>query len=151
MATSAATTQQQPSPEKTMNFAFKVVGDLAAMMNGPLFYIGERLGITGGLSILGTTGVVVPYSCAAWIAGIHQGVDVGFDRRTGEREGAARPDAEFDGVVSPLVASLASSTATRCSSASCAVRSSANSAVTHHPAISTLRRAQRIACSSAGK
>jgi cobalt-precorrin-5B (C1)-methyltransferase len=28
------------------------------------------------LSILGTTGVVVPYSCAAWIASIHQGIDV---------------------------------------------------------------------------
>ena len=38
--------------------------------------LNPRLGITGGLSILGTTGVVVPYSCAAWIAGIHQGVDV---------------------------------------------------------------------------
>ena len=35
-----------------------------------------RLGIVGGLSILGTTGVVVPYSCAAWIASIHQGIDV---------------------------------------------------------------------------
>ncbi|HET9019900.1 MAG TPA: cobalt-precorrin-5B (C(1))-methyltransferase, partial [Acetobacteraceae bacterium] len=35
-----------------------------------------RLGIVGGLSILGTTGIVVPYSCAAWIAGIHQGIDV---------------------------------------------------------------------------
>ena len=35
-----------------------------------------RLGIVGGLSILGTTGVVVPYSCAAWIATIHRGVDV---------------------------------------------------------------------------
>lgn len=35
-----------------------------------------RLGITGGLSILGTTGVVRPFSCAAWIASIHRGVDV---------------------------------------------------------------------------
>ncbi len=35
-----------------------------------------RLGILGGLSILGTTGVVIPYSCAAWIASIHQGIDV---------------------------------------------------------------------------
>jgi cobalt-precorrin-5B (C1)-methyltransferase len=35
-----------------------------------------RLGIVGGLSILGTTGVVHPYSCAAWIASIHRGIDV---------------------------------------------------------------------------
>ena len=35
-----------------------------------------RLGIVGGLSILGTTGVVRPFSCAAWIASIHRGVDV---------------------------------------------------------------------------
>ncbi|MFD0388066.1 cobalt-precorrin-5B (C(1))-methyltransferase [Tistrella bauzanensis] len=35
-----------------------------------------RLGILGGISILGTTGVVVPYSCAAWIHSIHRGVDV---------------------------------------------------------------------------
>jgi cobalt-precorrin-5B (C1)-methyltransferase len=42
-----------------------------------------RLGIVGGLSVLGTTGVVVPYSCAAWIHSIHRGIDVaranGFD------------------------------------------------------------------------
>ncbi len=35
-----------------------------------------RLGIVGGLSILGTTGIVVPYSCAAWIHSIHRGIDV---------------------------------------------------------------------------
>lgn len=35
-----------------------------------------RLGIVGGLSILGTTGVVHPFSCSAWIASIHRGVDV---------------------------------------------------------------------------
>ena len=36
----------------------------------------ERLGIVGGLSILGTTGIVVPYSCSSWIASIHSGIDV---------------------------------------------------------------------------
>ena len=35
-----------------------------------------RLGIVGGLSILGTTGIVVPYSCSSWIASIHSGIDV---------------------------------------------------------------------------
>ena len=41
----------------------------ARTMNG-------RLGIVGGLSVLGTSGIVKPYSCAAWIASIRQGVDV---------------------------------------------------------------------------
>lgn len=35
-----------------------------------------RLGIVGGLSVLGTTGIVRPFSCAAWIASIHRGIDV---------------------------------------------------------------------------
>ena len=44
--------------------------DLAARTWNP------RLGIEGGLSILGTTGIVRPFSCAAWIASIHRGIDV---------------------------------------------------------------------------
>ena len=35
-----------------------------------------RLGIRGGISILGTTGIVIPYSCSAWIHSIHRGVDL---------------------------------------------------------------------------
>lgn len=46
-----------------------------------------RLGIVGGLSILGTTGIVKPYSCSAWIHSIHSGIDIA--RASGLRHIAA--------------------------------------------------------------
>ncbi|MEP9375829.1 cobalt-precorrin-5B (C(1))-methyltransferase [Aquabacter sp. CN5-332] len=38
--------------------------------------LNPRLGILGGLSVLGTTGIVIPFSCSAWIHSIHRGIDV---------------------------------------------------------------------------
>ena len=38
--------------------------------------LNARLGILGGLSILGTTGIVIPFSCSAWLHSIHRGIDV---------------------------------------------------------------------------
>ncbi len=38
--------------------------------------LNPRLGVVGGLSILGTRGTVIPFSCSAWIHSIHRGVDV---------------------------------------------------------------------------
>lgn len=35
-----------------------------------------RLGIMGGLSVLGTSGIVRPFSCSAYIASVHRGIDV---------------------------------------------------------------------------
>ncbi|GGM02147.1 cobalt-precorrin-5B C(1)-methyltransferase [Pseudomonas asuensis] len=47
----------------------------------------SRLGILGGLSILGTSGIVRPFSCAAYIASIQQAIDVA--RANGELHLAA--------------------------------------------------------------
>ena len=45
MATTAGAETTSPNLDQALQFAFKVVGDLAAAMNTPLIYIADRLGI----------------------------------------------------------------------------------------------------------
>jgi cobalt-precorrin-5B (C1)-methyltransferase len=73
-----------PVPERMINLALAEVSDLPLSVT---FSVPEgevmaahtsnaRLGIVGGISILGTTGIVKPYSTAAWRASIVQQIDV---------------------------------------------------------------------------
>ncbi|MEQ8605132.1 MAG: cobalt-precorrin-5B (C(1))-methyltransferase [Marivibrio sp.] len=59
-----------------------------------------RLGIVGGLSVLGTTGVVHPFSCSAWIHSIHRGIDVA--RANGFGHVAGSTGSTSEGVVQRL-------------------------------------------------
>jgi cobalt-precorrin-5B (C1)-methyltransferase len=59
-----------PPPDVTVTISIPGGERLAART------MNARLGIVGGLSILGTTGIVVPYSCSSWIHSIRRGIDV---------------------------------------------------------------------------
>jgi cobalt-precorrin-5B (C1)-methyltransferase len=65
-----AETNGAPSPDVTVTIAIPGGERLAERT------MNARLGIVGGLSVLGTTGVVVPFSCSSWIHAIHRGIDV---------------------------------------------------------------------------
>ncbi|EPH03790.1 cobalamin biosynthesis protein CbiD [Propionibacterium sp. oral taxon 192 str. F0372] len=66
----AGLTDGDPDPDVVVEVGVDHGEELARKTMNP------RLGIIGGISVLGTTGVVVPYSCAAWIDSIRRGVDV---------------------------------------------------------------------------
>ncbi len=69
---------QQLADEHDYKGGFAVTLSIKGGAKLALKTMNPRLGIVGGLSILGTTGIVRPFSCSAYIASIHQGIDVAF-------------------------------------------------------------------------
>lgn len=78
-----------PTPRKMITEHLTHLGEECSYTGGFDVYIGvvngealakktmnPRLGIVDGLSILGTTGIVRPFSCSAYIASINQAIDV---------------------------------------------------------------------------
>jgi cobalt-precorrin-5B (C1)-methyltransferase len=66
----AAAENAAPAPDVTVTISIPGGERLAGKT------MNARLGILGGLSIFGATGIVVPYSCASWIHSIHRVIDV---------------------------------------------------------------------------
>jgi cobalt-precorrin-5B (C1)-methyltransferase len=66
----------QLAQERNYDGGFEVTVNVEGGEALALKTMNPRLGILGGLSILGTSGIVRPFSCAAYIASIHQGIDV---------------------------------------------------------------------------
>lgn len=90
----AAAREHNVSPDFELTISIPGGGALAEKtMNG-------RLGIIGGLSILGTTGIVRPFSCSAWIHAIHSAIDVA--RAGGETHIAASTGATSEDAVRDL-------------------------------------------------
>ena len=67
---------EQLAIEQGYNGGFSVTISVKNGAKLALKTMNPRLGIIGGLSILGTTGIVRPFSCSAYIASIHQGIEV---------------------------------------------------------------------------
>jgi len=78
---------QLQASEFSYTGGFRVTLSVADGEQLALKTMNPRLGIIGGLSILGTTGIVRPFSCAAYIASIRQGIDVA--RSNGQQHLAA--------------------------------------------------------------
>jgi cobalt-precorrin-5B (C1)-methyltransferase len=90
----AAESLDAPLPDLALTFSIPGGEVLAAKT------LNARLGILGGLSILGTTGIVIPYSCSSWIHSIRRGIDVA--RAAGVKHIAASTGSSSEAAVQRL-------------------------------------------------